>query len=201
MKLKLIFFLSVLFGFGFSQADTSHIIKVHFLYGSKPRHKYRATEYKAFGGIHGGHVSIQVDDTDYGFEPAASRAHIFPHKKYKSAFVARPLNGSDRYSGESKTVTFILPISSKQYEGILQIHQNYCHIAPFDYAFFGMRCASATQQILGETGIVKKKKRFANIVTTFYPKKLRKRLFKLAAKNNYKVIKNEGRETRKWERD
>jgi hypothetical protein len=64
-----------------------------------------------------------------------------------------------------------------------------------------MRCAASAQDILGQIGVVKYRKRFYNIVTTFYPKMLRKRFFKLAKKNNWKVTKQEGRPTRKWEKD
>ncbi|MES2516377.1 MAG: hypothetical protein V4580_19640 [Bacteroidota bacterium] len=106
-----------------------------------------------------------------------------------------------RYDSTSKITTFIIPLSIDQYNKINQITQNYCKITPYDYAFFGMRCASTVQDILGQIGVVKKKKRLSNIVTTFYPKKLRKRLFKLAKKNNYQIIRYPGRKTRKWESD
>lgn len=185
----------------FSQVDTIHVIKVHFLYGSKPKRQYRSSELKSFGGLHGGHVTIQVDDTDYGFEPTTRRVHIFPRKTYKSDFVDEVLQGAEPYSTENKTATFIFPITQQQYDHLNRIHKSYCDKTPFDYAFFGMRCASATQDILGEIGLIKKRSRGWNIASTFYPKKLRKRLFKLAKKNNYLVIKNEGRRTRKWERD
>jgi hypothetical protein len=195
--------LTLLFSFSlsFSQTDTSHIIKVAFLYGSKPKRKFKETEPKYFGGIHGGHVTIQVDDIDYGFEPATTRVHIFPRKKKKSDFVDVKLNGKSRYNVESKTVAFIIPISNQQYSELNKIHKCYCDTAPFDYAFFGMRCASTTREILGKIGILKKKKRFNTIVTTFYPKKLRRRMFRLAEKRNYQVIKTTGKKTRKWERD
>ncbi len=201
MKIVLTITFLLIFSLTYSQADTSHFIKVHFLYGSKPKRKHKDTEFKAFGGLHGGHSTIQVDDVDYGFEPTTNRVHIFARKKRKSDFVDKQLNGADRYSKESKTVTFIIPITHKQYQDINRIHKSYCDTTPYDYAFFGMRCASTTQDVLGQIGVVKKKRRFGNIVTTFYPKKLRKRLFRLAKKNNYQVIKNAGRQTRKWERD
>lgn len=181
--------------------DTFHFIKVHFLYGSKPLRKYKDSEDRVFGGIHGGHSTIQVDDIDYGFEPATNRVHIFSRKEFKSDFVDKRLNGANLYRKDSKTVTFIIPINDSQYQEINRIHKSYCDTTPYDYAFFGMRCAAATQDILGQIGVVKKKKRRANIATTFYPKKLRKRLFKLAKKYNYQIIKNEGEQTRKWESD
>lgn len=188
-------------GFAIGQTDRAYQLKVHFLYGSKPKWKYRTTEYKAFGGLHGGHVTIELDGSDYGFVPAGSRVHIFPRKKPAADFVDNPLNGMYPYSAKNKTVTFVIPIDTSQYTELKQILGSYSNHTPFDYAFFGMRCASTTAEILGEIGIIKKRKRFANIVRTFYPKKLRKRLFKLARRENYEILQNEGVTTRKWERD
>ena len=83
-----------------------------------------------------------------------------------------------------------------------KIQTDYCAKAPYDYAFFGMRCSASAEDILGQIGVVKRKKRNAKIIrTNFYPKKLRKRLFKMAREKNYQVIKSEGRTSRKWESD
>ena len=195
-----IFFI-ILFASAYSQSDSTRFIKVHFLYGSRPKKDFKTTEYKYFGGLHGGHVSIQVGNIDYGFEPT-DKVHTISHKHhYKSNFVDNIVNGEMRYDTTSKVTTFIIPLTIEQYNKLNQINQNYCKNTPYDYAFFGMRCASTAQDILGQIGVVRKRKRFNNIVTTFYPKKLRKRLFKLAEKNNYTVVKRSGRPSRKWEKD
>jgi hypothetical protein len=186
--------------FLFSQTDTSHFIKVNFLYGSKPKRKYRSTEAKYFGGLHGGHVTIQIGDNDYGFEPVGG-VHIFPRKKVHADFIEVQLNGKLRYHKDSKTAAFIIPVSEKQYHDVERITKCYNDTTPFDYAFFGMRCASTTHEILAKVGILKKKKRFFNVITTFYPKRLRKKLFRLAKKNNYTIIRTEGKASRKWEKD
>jgi hypothetical protein len=185
----------------YGQTDTSHTIKVHFLYGSKPLHKYKKTEAKFFGGLHGGHVSIEVDSIDYGFVPV-THFHVFSHRKNLcSGFIQKQTHGKFPYPQGSKFVSFVIPVSTDQYEKIKLILSNYCEQSPYDYAFLGMRCAAATQDVLGQTGIVERHKRFSNIFHTFYPKKLRKRIFKLAKKNHYKMIRQEGRLTRKWEKD
>jgi len=44
-----------------SLAHSQDTLKVHFLYGSKPVKKYKATEPKWFGGMLGGHVGIERD--------------------------------------------------------------------------------------------------------------------------------------------
>jgi hypothetical protein len=202
MKIFLAIILTLILSCYHSQADTSHLIKVNFLYGSRPLRKYRSIEPKYFGGMHGGHVTIQVDNKDYGFEPSKRPVHIFPHKKQRAAFRDTTLeNNHPRYGPGNKTVTFYIPLTQKQYEIINSIHECYKEACPYDYAFFGMRCASTTEEILSKTGVLKKKKRFINVISTFYPKRLRKRMFRIAEKNNYKVIRTAGRPTRKWESD
>ncbi len=185
----------------FAQADSSLFIKVNFLYGSKPLRAHKSTERKSFGGLHGGHVTIQAGDLDYGFRRTSENTHIFPRKKRASVFSVRPLNGKSRYGEGRKTVTFIIPVSKAQYDTLQQIHTAYCAATPFDYAFFGMRCTSTTREILGKIGVMKKRSRFFNIATAFYPKHLRKKIFRLAKEHNFEMIKTEGRPTRKWERD
>jgi len=198
---QIIFFTLCIHLCSFSQNDSVHLIKVHFLYGSKPLKKYKQDEYKYFGGLHGGHVTIEVDNISYGFVPAG-KFHVFAHKRSNhSVFTNNNTGGDERYPEGEKYTTFIIPINKEQYDKINQIHSNYCTSTPYDYAFFGMRCAAATQDILGQIGIVKKRNKFWNITTTFYPKKLRKRMFKLAKENNYQITFQEGRNTRKWEKD
>lgn len=191
----------MLWGMAYPQADSMALIRVHFLYGSKPKREFKETEVKYFGGLHGGHVSIQSGDMDYGFEPTVSRIHIFPKRHKQSAFATRELNGQKRYSDDSKTVTFLIPVSQRQLNRLDSLHRAYCKTPPYDYAFFGMRCAAATQDILGSAGIVQRKSRMATILTSFYPKRLRKRLFKLAKTHGYRSICSEGKKTRIWEKD
>ncbi|MCW3102406.1 MAG: hypothetical protein JWO09_846 [Bacteroidetes bacterium] len=199
------FFQACLFIFFFSaahaQQDSAYFIKVHFLYGSKPLKKYKSTEAKYFGGIHGGHVSIEVDSMDYGFVPEG-KFHIFNHRgSCHSAFITRATHNHDPYSDNQKVTTFIIPVTAEQHDQLLQLVSDYCSKVPYDYAFLGMRCAAASQDVLGKIGVVKPRGRLSNIYTTFYPKKLRKRMFRQAKEKHYKVISREGRKTRKWESD
>jgi hypothetical protein len=201
MKFHITTLLLLIYIKGFAQADTVPYIKVNFLYGSRPERAHKDIERKSFGGIHGGHVTIQVGDVDYGFRRTSDNTHLFPRKNPASTFSMKRLNGKSRYEAGRKTVTFIIPVTPQQYDALQRIHDDYCAVTPFDYAFFGMRCTSTTQEILGEIGILKNRSRFSHVVTAFYPKKLRKRMFRLARKNNYQIIRTEGRPTRKWERD
>ena len=64
-----------------------------------------------------------------------------------------------------------------------------------------MRCGAAAIEILGQLNILpaySKKKTYRKI---FYPKKLRKRLFKKAKKNNWLITRMHGSKKRKWEKD
>jgi hypothetical protein len=176
-------------------------IQVHFLYGSKPLHKYRATEKKYFGGLHGGHVSIEVDSVDYGFGPEG-KFHIFSHKNNcHSIFKIKQTKGLPVYPADAKVTTFFIPVTSEAYYKFLNIVNDYCNSTPYDYAFIGMRCAAAAQDVLGQMGVVKPRGKLKNIFTTFYPKMLRKRMFRLAREKNYRYVEQQGRKTRKWEKD
>ena len=69
--------------FNFYAAD-SLCIKVHFVYGSKPKSAYKKTENKIFGGIHGGHVYLEVNKKIISFGTNNGKWHVFQHKN-KSA--------------------------------------------------------------------------------------------------------------------
>lgn len=187
-----------------AQSDTafgdSVKIKVRFLYGSKPKKKYKETEKPWFGGIHGGHVSIEAGGYVVGFEPFGS-LHIVSKSKLHSEFVSEPLEEWLQDTSTLKYTTIVIPISKAQYDSLLKIHEAYTASPPYDYAFLGMRCASATYEILGRIGVVAYKPNTKNVTVNFYPKKLRQKLLKLAKRKGYEVIRQEGRTTRIWEDD
>jgi hypothetical protein len=185
------------------QRDTTRMIKVHFLYGSKPHRAHKDKETKWFGGLHGGHVSIEVDDKVIGFAPSG-KLHIFAKRKpekFHSGFQLQELESFRQDSIACKYATVHIPVTQDQYMKITDIHSAYYRKAPYDYAFFGMRCAAATYEILGQLDIVKRKSRLGNIVTHFYPKPLRKKMFRIARSRSYLVTSQPGRPTRKWEKD
>lgn len=184
-----------------SQTAESKTIKVHFLYGSKPAKGFKNTEYKWFGGIHGGHVYLQETDSLFSFYPA-SNWHIFAYEKdLGGVFMMDDLEYWQKDTLSEKYATIIIPVTNEQLELYDSIRRKYLSKAPYDYAFFGMRCASATYDILSQIGILKRHSRFWNIYKFFYPKTLRKRIFKLADRNNWTVKKKQGSPSRKWERD
>jgi hypothetical protein len=182
-------------------ADTTLYIKVHFNYGSKPKHKYKAIEHKYFGGLHGGHVTLQLGDSVYGFNPSKG-ARVFSRKNKSNGVYI--LESELVYHGDtngSKQSTIIIPVSRYQFQKIKKKADLYLKQTPYDYAFFGMRCASACYDLLSEAEIVKRKSIFANTYSNFYPKLLRKKLLNMALEKNYTILHQPGRMTRKWEKD
>lgn len=183
------------------QANDSGFIKVHFLYGSKPKKKYKKTEKPWFGGIHGGHVSIEVDGFVVGFVPMKSLHVVTKNYNKHSVFVSEPLTRWASDTATLKYTTITIPVSRAQLDSLHKIHKSYLQQTPYDYAFIGMRCAAATYDILGQIGIVEWVPNTKNTFKNFYPKLLRKKMLKLAAQRGYKVHRQQGRKTRKWERD
>ena len=182
------------------QANDSGFIKVHFLYGSKPKKKYKKTEKPWFGGIHGGHVSIEVDGYVYGFDSKGT-FHWVSKGRLNSRFLIERVTQWVDDTATLKYTTITIPVSRAQLDSLHKIHQSYLQQTPYDYAFIGMRCAAATYDILGQIGIVEWVPNSKNTFKNFYPKLLRKKMLKLAAQRGYKVHRQQGRKTRKWERD
>ena len=182
-----------------AQSDTTYI-KVHFFYGSKPKMKYHKVESKRFGGLHGGHVSMELNDTNFGFL-FKGRVHIFSHKKNLHSHWVTESNASwVNDTINDKYATVLVPLTGAQLQIYNQIKQEYLNHTPYDYAFFGMRCAASTYDMFSQMGFFKHRSRFGMVSKIFYPKLLRKRFLKLAQQNQWEVIRHEGSSRRKWER-
>lgn len=191
--------------FTFCKAGDSLFIKVHFLYGSKPKKEHKETEGKWFGGLHGGHVGVEYETNKIiDFVPLGKFHYIEKHNKRHSAFVRNDtVSFWQTFGGsydEMKKLTIIIPISTFQKKKLDSLVKAYYDETPYDYAFKGMRCASASYDILAQLGITKQFERKKTFRKNFYPKRTRKKLVKLAKRNNWEIKKQEGSETRKWER-
>lgn len=174
-------------------------IAVHFLYGSKPAKGCKLTEKKAFGGLKGGHVTIEEENKIIGFQPGGN-CHVFASKKKANGY----FRADDKTKWIQDTVSrkyasVIIPLTAAQRSKLEITITNYLQKRPYDYAFFGMRCAAATYDILEDAGIVKQRSYFGKWTSFFYPQLLRRRILKLAEKNKYAVVKHDGRKTRLWE--
>ncbi len=195
--------LTVLFsiGFGASFAQETHLLKVFFRYGSIPDIGFEYIEYEETGGLNGGHVSIGIDSLEIGFTNEKS-IHVFAKKdNIQGVYYWEYLKDFEAATSDKKYITFLIPITDDQYLKLKSILLAYIDNPPYDYAFFGMRCASATYDVLSQIGLVKSKSRAATIITNFYPRMFRRTMTDLARKNGYTVIKVKGRKTRIWEKD
>lgn len=187
-------------------AQDSTTIKVLFLYGSKTKKEFKDVEYEWFGGILGGHVGIQLDsNTVIDFVPSGPFHKIAHKTDLSSDFVTHdPDNFFTLFGSPTDSVKHLIvtiPISGKQKAQLDSIAANYLENTPYDYAFLGMRSGAAAYDILSQIGIVKDSGYHRTYLKIFYPKKLRKRLIKKAAKHKWHLYSQEGGKRRKWERD
>jgi len=180
-------------------------LKIHFLYGSKPLKQYKESEQKWFGGILGGHVGIESEgERVVSFVPEG-KLHIFSHRnKRNSTFAIHSTESFYNIFGDTDSVKRIIvyiPINQTVKVKLDSIFENYLDGVPYDYAFFGMRCGAATYEILAQLGVLENYPLGKVWRRIFYPRKLRKRLLKLALNNDWLVVRGEGSIKRKWERD
>lgn len=178
-------------------SDSTYTIKINFLYGSRPAKGYQQQESKLFGGIKGGHVNIEAGGRVLDFTPGNNP--LFPHNRKPTGGFS--INQSIYWNSTDKWKTIIVPVSESQYMALQKLFDSVAAKTPYDYAIFGMRCAAASYDVLSKIGLFKEFPNTTNVITHFYPKLLRKKVLKWADKNNYTVISNEGRPTRKWESD
>jgi hypothetical protein len=189
-----------------SYSQDSFYLKVHFLYGSKPGKEYRETEPKWFGGMLGGHVGIEGDSGKVLSFLPSGKFHWFAKKKDKHSTYAIHSTG-EFYSilcgnpDSIKKAVVVIPITAAQKKIFDSISAAYLAKTPYDYALWGMRCGAAGYEILAQTGILPKYSYSRTFRKIFYPRRLRKRLFKKAAEYNWIIQRQEGSQRRKWERD
>lgn len=173
---------------------------VYSVYGSKPLDD---SESKWFGGKLGGHVGLGINrDSIYHFNPGG---HV-------GAFGKKDQPGSWHLSNEdefkctfgcdsNKVLVVSIPVSHNEWLAVKETANQALYSPTYPYAFFGMRCAAACYDLLSYGGVVKKKSKSAMIRKNFYPRKLRKRLLKMAKKEGWKTELSPGRVSRKWDHD
>jgi hypothetical protein len=173
-------------------------VKLLFVYGSKPKVKQ---EQKWFGGIHGGHVSVQYQKGFASFVPNG-KFHVFRHKKdLHSKFV---LESGEQFvydTSGSRYMIVSVPVTKAQRQTLDSVIAKRLEKSPYDYAFMGMRCASSAYELLSTAGILPSLSQRGMIKKYFYPKKLRKKVLSLAKENHWSTYYRPGRTSRKWEKD
>ncbi len=189
-----------------SAAAQQQFIKVHFLYGSKPRRVWKDTEPKWFGGVLGGHVGVEADSNQIlNFVPG-EKHHLFGRKKkFRSLYLFHSYRGFYSILGGNpdsakKTIIYI-PVTPPQRQRFDSLAAAYTRQSPYDYAVLGMRCGAAGYDILAQLGILNAHGRTWTSTAIFYPKKLRKRLLRKAIENNWLTERSAGSVRRRWERD
>lgn len=187
-------------------SQETNYLKVHFLYGSKPLKKYKDTEPKWFGGILGGHVGIEGDSGRIVNFLPSGKFHWFAKKRNRhSRYAVHTASGFYSILGgnpdQVKKAIVYIPLTNRQKEKFDSITNTYLKHTPYDYALFGMRCGAATYDILGQLDILTNYSYRKTYKKIFYPKKLRKRLFKKATENSWQVVRENGSKKRKWEKD
>jgi hypothetical protein len=173
-------------------------IKLLFTYGSKP---ILDSEASWFGGLHGGHVSISYNSAYASFVPAGG-VHVFAKKRHKqSAFIIEKDENFAYDTTNARYLILTIPVSKSQAHKVDSLLQQRLFDVPYDYAFFGMRCASAAYEVLSNAGIYPRYSIRNMSFKYFYPKLLRKQLLKEAHAKGWHYYYRSGRKSRKWEKD
>lgn len=203
MLFRLFFFFLFCFSTAaISLAGDSLVVKLHFVYGSKPRRALKSVEKNYFGGIHGGHVYMEIGHDLFSFGRRKGQWHIFSHKR--RVVGCYRLDSNLVWCGDTgrlKITSITIPVTAVQMQQFKSLEQQYLKASPYDYAFFGMRCAAAAYDVLSSAGICRKRSRAGIIAKNFYPKRLRLKLLKRAEKEHWQVERREGRPSRRWEKD
>lgn len=137
MKQLLLPFFYILSFLSHSQ-DTTYL-KVHFLYGSKPRKEYIDTESEWFGGILGGHVGLGVSDAKIvSFFPFGKFHWIAKNDDKHSTFTTHSKRNFYAVLGGDcdsvKKAIVYIPITAQQKEKFDSITKAYLKQTPYDYA-------------------------------------------------------------------
>jgi len=177
------------------------MVNIHFRYGSKPLKDF-PEEKKVFGGMLGGHVFIEINNTFYGFERKDEKLfHLFPRKKYNAVFKKETLEHFNHFEKSNQLLSIELKLKPHQELKLLSLVEAYHKKVPYDYALFGMRCAASTYHILSQIEFFPKSSKLKSFILMPYPKFLRKKLLKIARKSHLKIKTQFGSETREWETD
>lgn len=145
---------------------------------------------------------MQVGHDIFSFGPHKGKWHIFGHK-HRVVGCYR-LDSNLVWCGDTgrlKITSISIPVTESQVQEFKTLEQHYLKASPYDYAFFGMRCAAAAYDILSSTGICRKRSRAGMIAGNFYPKRLRLKLLKQARQQHWQVERQQGRPSRRWEKD
>lgn len=177
-------------------------IRIHFIHGSFP--KKNCTDQRIrVGGLLGGHIEIEIDQFVYGFEfENPQDIHIFPRRdpgSYNSIFTMKEKANWLTETRLDKITSIRIPVAEKQKKELANKLKTAYQNPPYDYSFFGMRCASSSYEDISTLGILPKKSRIQYIINAFYPRQLRKRMVGWAEYNKLNLEFKKGIDCRVWE--
>lgn len=180
-----------------SQSDT---LVVEVIYGSKPIDK---NERPWFGGKLGGHVGLRLGkDSVMHFVPGGRVAATNINSDTGRYLISSSKQFYRTFRADTtKTCQIFIPVSSAQKQKLLAESKSFLKDGPYPYAFFGMRCAAACYHLLSLGDVTKDLSRSRMTWKFFYPRKLRKRLFKEAKSNGWIIKQTPGSTKRKWDHD
>ena len=154
----------------------------------------------------GGHVGIEGDsDRIVNFLPSGKFHYIAKKDNRHSTYAVHSVDNFYAILGGNKDsvkkAIVYIPITKQQKQQFDSIAMVYLKQTPYDYALIGMRCGAAAHDILGQLNVLPNYSYGKTYKKIFYPKKLRKRLFKKAIENGWSIVTQEGSLERKWEKD
>src|SRR3984957_7664262 len=138
-------------------------IRVLFIYGSYPAKGYAPTASKWFGGIHGFHVALEIaPDSGLSFRNAKPPCHVFPRRRPNSIWEIKTVHGMwecfpphNYKEDDLNRAVITIPVTAEQKRKIDSMATAYLRKTPYDYAVAGMRCASASYEIMAKAGLLK----------------------------------------------
>jgi hypothetical protein len=180
-----------------SQTDT---LVVEVIYGSKPLVE---GERHWFGGKLGGHIGLRLaKDSVMHFVPGGRVVATNLNSDIGRYLISSPKQFYRTFHADTtKTCQIFIPISPAQKQKLLNDSKPFVKEGPYPYAFFGMRCAAACYHLLSLADVTKDLSRSRMTWKFFYPRKLRKQLFKEAKSKGWIVTETKGSTKRKWDHD
>lgn len=196
MKPSVIFLLLLPFTC-FCQTDT---LVVEIIYGSKP---ITQEERHWFGGKLGGHIGLKIgEDSVMHFVPGGRVAATNFNSDIGNYLISSKRSFYRTfYCDTTKTCRIFIPVTRAQKQKLVKDSAPFLKKGPYPYAFFGMRCAAACYHLLSLADVTKDRSRSSMTWKFFYPRKLRKFLFKEAKSKDWTITQTPGSSKRKWDHD
>ncbi len=172
---------------------------IHFIHGSIPMENCIYSR-KRLGGLLGGHVEIELAGSVYGFRLAKLPVHIFvDNSHFNSKYEVNTKEAWLKRTEYEKMTSVYLPISKGQKDKLQVLLTAYLAKSPYDYAFFGTRCATSTAEVLSKSGIIYPLSNTENSIAFLSPHPLRQTLLQLAHTRHFLVVNKKGVDCRYWE--